>query len=177
MNVRSNTIAYFEDLARRNNSVQHDPATAAARRFWMLADADLMPGYPNNTGWNMFLMPFQGRGPVEGYTHTNVMACYRIMKHVKQLNEAVINTTVNEAFDIAWEVWLQINEHWHQCMAGETPTRLSSGIEHLRYVDPASLRFYEVKDFDNFYGYEFSFNCRVDTPLAVATTSGNWRNI
>lgn len=182
MTPRQNFFAYFEDLAKRNVAINHRPASESTRRFFVENAEDTLLGasVPNNTGWNLVLLPFHGRIKDNGATYRPILPrlVFQVLKHVPQQDQDSLHAVFNEAFDIGSELILRIRKHAEQCNLGGDAaiTHLSAGIDHPRNIDLTNVGFDEVGPrFDNFFGYVFQAELILDKNVAMEPDDDNWQ--
>lgn len=178
MNPRKQYIDYFEDLARRNVDIAHDPTSRASRRFFLELDYEKLMGWeaPNNTGWNLVLMGYETAGwdNRHGRKVEKVSCVFDVLKHAKNGDPELLQGIYDQAREIGEELLVRFDEHTNNpCDAV-----LSAGVEVPYAVDFQGKQAIEVGPrWDNFFGYRFSLTVLQDKYVKRTSTPSRWRTL
>lgn len=176
MDPRTQYIAYFEDLAKRNVDIAHTPAVKGGTRFFLELNYEKLMGWnePQNTGWNLVLMGYETK------MHDNqrarrvekVVCVFDILKHCKTDDATALQLVYTTARQIGEELLLRFKEHTENPCAAA----VSSGIVVPYALDWNSKQTIEVGPrWNDYFGYRFSVDVMMDEYVMKASDAAKWR--
>lgn len=170
--LRTQYIAYMEDLAKRHVAIQH---TDGARRFFLELDYEKLMGdhVMDPDTWNMVVMGYETSmdDNSHGRRVERITCIFDVLKHVPQGETELLNATYNEARIIGEEVLAKME--WEQ--KNPCDAEVGAGIIITYSVRMGSKRTVEVGPrWDHFYGYRFSVDLLQETPFRPEPEVERW---
>lgn len=182
MNPRSEYIALFEDLAKRNVDINHRPAEPNGSRFFVEVDFGVLMGGTKlfNTGWNLLVEGFDGR--VDDNRHGSrpiyEKVGFSVMKHCKREDLAAQAAAYRDAWAIGWELLNHLRTICEQRGTAVDDGLISAGINIPLHILDGTISFLDVGPrFDQFYGQRFAFDMRMFCSLSYSRTPDRWQSI